>query len=66
VEDVFFEKILYGEFKVGLIVLVDVEGEGKECVFIFCGMFKVFVLELVAVVVVALGALFEGGEVLVV
>jgi ATP-dependent Clp protease ATP-binding subunit ClpC len=37
IEDVLSEKILYGELKAGSIVLVDVEGEGKERSFTFVG-----------------------------
>ncbi len=37
IEDVLSEKILYGELKAGSIVLVDVEGEGKERAFTFLG-----------------------------
>jgi ATP-dependent Clp protease ATP-binding subunit ClpC len=37
VEDVMAEKMLYGELKSGEIVLVDVEGEGKDAVFTFKG-----------------------------
>ena len=37
IEDVLSEKILYGELKAGSIVLVDVEGEGKERAFTFTG-----------------------------
>ncbi|GHB55851.1 ATP-dependent Clp protease ATP-binding protein [Flexivirga endophytica] len=37
VEDVLSEKILYGEIGAGEIVLVDVEGEGKDAKFTFVG-----------------------------
>ncbi|GAB3596021.1 ATP-dependent Clp protease ATP-binding subunit [Angustibacter peucedani] len=45
VEDVLSEKILYGELKAGSIVLVDVEGEGKERAFTFQGTPKTAVPE---------------------
>lgn len=37
VEDVLSEKILYGEIGAGEIVLVDVDGEGKDATFTFTG-----------------------------
>ncbi|GAB3677786.1 ATP-dependent Clp protease ATP-binding subunit [Angustibacter aerolatus] len=40
IEDVLSEKILYGELKAGSIVLVDVEGEGKNRAFTFKGTSK--------------------------
>ncbi|MEN9710048.1 MAG: hypothetical protein RL441_40 [Actinomycetota bacterium] len=36
-EDVLSEKMLFGELKAGEIIVVDVEGEGKEAVFTFRG-----------------------------
>ncbi|WP_426563641.1 ATP-dependent Clp protease ATP-binding subunit [Angustibacter sp. McL0619] len=49
VEDVLSEKILYGELKAGSIVLVDVEGEGKERIFTFVGAPKAAIPEPAAV-----------------
>ncbi len=37
IEDMMSEKILYGEIHSGQIILVDVEGEGKEAKFTFAG-----------------------------
>ena len=40
VEDVLAEKLLYGELSTGQIVLVDIEGEGKNATFNFTGTSK--------------------------
>ena len=37
IEDTLSEKILFGELKAGEIVVVDVEGEGREADFTFVG-----------------------------
>ena len=37
IEDTLSEKILFGELKAGEIVVVDVEGEGREANFTFVG-----------------------------
>ena len=37
IEDVLSEKILFGELKPGQIVVIDVEGEGKEAKLTFAG-----------------------------
>jgi ATP-dependent Clp protease ATP-binding subunit ClpC len=40
IEDTLSEKILFGELRSGHIVVVDVEGEGKEAKFTFTGVDK--------------------------
>ncbi|MGL4173038.1 MAG: ATP-dependent Clp protease ATP-binding subunit [Actinomycetota bacterium] len=60
IEDVLSEKILYGELRAGSIVVVDVEGEGKDRVFTFVGTPKSPVPE-VATVGVGLDGLTADG-----
>jgi ATP-dependent Clp protease ATP-binding subunit ClpC len=59
IEDALSEKILFGELKAGEIVVVDVEGEGKEATFTFSGTPK---SELADVAVVAAGATGGGSR----
>jgi ATP-dependent Clp protease ATP-binding subunit ClpC len=46
IEDTLAEKLLYGEITSGQIVVVDVEGEGKDARFTFTGTPKTSVPEL--------------------
>ena len=59
IEDSLSEKILFGELKAGEIVLVDVEGEGREANFTFTGSPK---SELPDVAVVEAAATGSGGR----
>ena len=59
IEDSLSEKILFGELKAGEIVVVDVEGEGREADFTFTGSPK---SELPEVAVVEAAATGGGGR----
>jgi ATP-dependent Clp protease ATP-binding subunit ClpC len=60
IEDVLSERILYGELKAGSVVLVDVEGEGKERAFTFSSAPKVIAPPEVAAVGVSNAGITDG------